>query len=202
MKNYLLAHGFCFNNSYWKNLIGLLNGNVYYYDDNFLDTDNKEYIGIGHSLGFLKLNNSGLKFSHLISVQGFLNFCGDDPKTKKIREYNLEKMIQNFQNNPTDALKNFYKSCGWSENEMPFKNVPNNFLEDLKMMKNKYLHCGIKTTAIATKGDKIVPQIITEDNFSGLKNVIIKYYLDDNIIHTLGFDKSEAIIDAINEITN
>ena len=73
MKNYLLAHGFGFNNDYWKNLIPLLDGNIYFLDDPNLD-GSKVYIGIGHSLGFLKLNNSEFKFDALVALQGFLNY--------------------------------------------------------------------------------------------------------------------------------
>ena len=73
MKNYLLAHGFGFTNDYWQNLIPLLDGNISFFNDHNLD-DSKTYIGLGHSLGFLKLNNSGLQFESLVALQGFLNY--------------------------------------------------------------------------------------------------------------------------------
>lgn len=199
MKNYLLAHGFGFTDSYWKNLVPLLTGNIYYYGDSDIDA-NKEYIGIGHSLGFLKLNNSGLNFSHLICVQGFLNFCGNQTKLRKIREYNLEKIIEDFCNDHESALKNFYKACGYNI-EIPITQRKEDLLKDLKMMRKAYKHCGVETIAIATKNDIIVPKIVMDDNFSKISNVTMKY-VEGNICHTLGFDKPEVIIDAIHEITN
>ena len=70
MTNYLLAHGFGFTNDYWQNLVPLLDGNIYFFDDLDLDKD-KTYVGIGHSVGFLKLNNSGLQFDALIACRKF-----------------------------------------------------------------------------------------------------------------------------------
>ena len=71
---YLLCSGFGFDNGYWKNLIPLLDGEYEFFDSSFEASERRDYVGIGHSLGFLKLNNSGIKFrisaavNHLVIV--------------------------------------------------------------------------------------------------------------------------------------
>ena len=110
MKNYLLAHGFGFTNDYWQNLVPQLNGNIHFLSDPNLDKE-KTYIGIGHSLGFLKLNNSGLKFEALVALQGFLNYCGSSVRMQKIREAGIAKVRDRVLTNKNESLRQFRTFC-------------------------------------------------------------------------------------------
>ncbi|MDR3317549.1 MAG: hypothetical protein LBS71_01945 [Puniceicoccales bacterium] len=196
MKHYLLAHGFGFTNDYWNNLIPLLDGNVYYLDTKNLDSQ-QEYIGIGHSFGFLQLNNSKFQFSHLIGLQSFLNFCGNNPHLRKVIEPQLNKIIENYNLNANSTLKNFYEICGYA-GTIP-KNISQKILNsELEMMKKSYAHCGVKTLIIGIKNDSVVSEEVIMDNFSGIHGVTIKI-LDLNVNHTLGFHHSEIVADEIDQ---
>ena len=171
MKNYLLAHGFGFTNDYWQNLVPQLNGNIHFFGDPNLDKE-KTYIGIGHSLGFLKLNNSGLKFEALVALQGFLNFCGSSVRMQKIREAGIAKVRDRVLTNKNESLRQFRTFCGYDKEVKT--NIPLQILlDELKMMENRYEHCGVKTLVIGSADDVIVPMSIINDNFSNLKDVTI-----------------------------
>ncbi|MDR3030793.1 MAG: methyltransferase domain-containing protein [Holosporales bacterium] len=191
-----MAHGLGFSDEYWENLIKKLPGEFIFYREGLLLNKNKHYVGIGHSLGFQKLNNSGIKFDLLFGLQGFLNFCGTDERLKEIRKKNLDKMIKMFQADWQNALESFYQSCDYPGN------IPNNIskedlVRDFELLKTDNKHCGAKTVIIGSYDDRIVPPILIEDNFACLNNVLIKYV--DKAGHSLGFNMSEVIANIIQE---
>ena len=195
MKSYLLAHGFGFTNDYWRNLIPLLDGNIYFFNDSNLDKT-KTYIGIGHSIGFLKLNNSKLRFEALIALQGFLNFCGSSDKMRKIREAELAKFGENVNSHKDECLRKFRELCGYGkdvEADIPLQSL----LDELEMMGKSYEHCGVKTLVIGSTDDVIVPMSIINDNFAHLNNVSILQI--DNGKHALGYFYPEIVVKKIYE---
>jgi hypothetical protein len=194
VKNYILAHGFGFTDDYWQHLVPFLDGKIYYFDDETIDS-HKEYIGIGHSLGFLKLNNSALRFSHLIGLQSFLNFCGHRDGPRKIIESKLKEISHNVEIDPVKTMEIFYQACGY------FASVPENLskktlLSELEMMKENYSHCGVPTMIMGTQGDTIVPPGIIEENFSTISHVTVKI-LDLKTNHSLGFHHPEIVAHGI-----
>lgn len=191
---YLLCHGFGFTNTYWKNLIPLLDYEYEFWYKNFITSPGKIYIGIGHSIGFLKLNNSGIKFKALIGLQGFLNFCGTELNQKNIREKNLNRMIELCSQNPTNFLNFFHKTCGYLEETLEYP-TKEELISDLNMMKHSYPHCKIPTLIIGSNSDKIVDPSILEDNFSNEKFVQLQYI--DNVPHNLGYSKPKETFDMI-----
>jgi len=190
--SYLLCHGFGFTNDYWKNLTPLLNDDYEFFDQS--QHYEKEYIGIGHSIGFQKLNNSGIKFKALIGLQSFLNFCGTDPQIRKLRLDNINRMIDAFSNAPKKALSFFYKFCGHNGN-IPIDINLDILIQDLNSMKNSYEHCGVPTLIIGGTNDDVVSYDIIQNNFSNLQN-IQTISIDINT-HTLGYDKPNVVIDLI-----
>ena len=195
MKNYLLAHGFGFTNDYWQNLTPLLDGAIYFFDAPDLDKS-KTYIGIGHSIGFLKLNNSGLKFEALVALQGFLNYCGSSDRMRKIREAELAKCRENVNLNKNECLRKFREFCGYTQDVLA--DIPLHLLQDeLNMMENSYEHCGVKTLVIGSTDDVIVPMSIINDNFAHLTNVKIMQL--DNGRHALGYLYPELVAKKIYE---
>ena len=192
---YLLCHGFGFNNSYWDNLIPLLDDEYEFFDANFKMSSEKNYVGVGHSLGFLKLNNSGVNFRALVGLQGFLNFCGSEPGHRKILQKNLERMMKECEKNPTRFLKFFHKLCG-HDRQFDLQNFSKeNLINDLKIMRNSYKHCGSPTLILGSHEDKIVEDMILKDNFENKKNIRLRYI--DGVNHTLGFSKPKETVEAI-----
>lgn len=195
MKSYLLAHGFGFNNDYWRNLTPLLSGNIYFFDDPNLDKT-KSYVGIGHSIGFLKLNNSELKFAALVALQGFLNYCGSFERMRKIRETELAKVLNKIIVNKNESLKQFRTFCGYNEDiniDIPLQTL----LDELEMMKKTYEHCGIRTLVIGSSDDVIVPMSIINDNFANLENITIQQIETGR--HALGYIHPKLVANQIYE---
>lgn len=187
---YLLCHGFGFTNEYWNSFVPLLDGNVEFFDKNLRPTSGKNYIGVGHSLGFLKLNNSGIKFRALIGLQGFLNFCGNNPIKKKVLQKNLDRMISAFEKNPKQALAFFYKLCGY-DGKIPSDISREELICDLKIMKSSFDHCKVPTLIIGSEDDQVVAKNILLDNFQNNDLVSLKFL--DGVNHTLGHTKAEKV---------
>lgn len=191
---YLLCSGFGFDNGYWKNLIPLLDGEYEFFDSSFNSFERKDYVGIGHSLGFLKLNNSGIKFQALVGLQGFLNFCSGEPSRNSFLQKNLNRMMMNCERDTERFLEFFRNLCGYEER------VEKNFSKeelrkDLESMKYSYEHCSVPTLIIGSEQDKIVEPRILQDNFSNNPSIQLKYV--DEVNHTLGFSKSAEVFKII-----
>ncbi|MDR1208630.1 MAG: alpha/beta hydrolase [Holosporales bacterium] len=187
--SYLLCHGFCFTHDYWRNLVPLLGGNIAYFDENFV-YDGRPYIGIGHSLGFQKLNNSNVKFDYLVGLQGFTNFCGTESELHKTREDNINRMKKTFEADAVGSLRMFYNACGYKG---PIPSVDSeNLIFELQSMKNKYKcshDCPI--LIIGSNDDEILPPEILDDNFNHVSNAKIKKI--NGVSHLLGFKKPEYV---------
>jgi pimeloyl-[acyl-carrier protein] methyl ester esterase len=187
---YLLCHGFGFSNEYWRNLIPLLDGDIVFFNDNDSLDRNRRYVGIGHSIGFQKLNNSGLEFDCLIGLQGFINFCGSNPSMKNEREANLDHMLRIFTEDAAKGLEFFYRVCKYP-GPIP-KNIDANILtEDLRSMKESYRHCGCSTLIIGSEQDEIVPLSVIKDNFQNVRNVTVEEI--SGVPHSLGFHEPEKV---------
>ena len=187
---YLLCHGFGFTDEYWDNLIPLLDRDFEFFDKNFRTTSGKNYVGIGHSLGFLKLNNSGIKFRALIGLQGFLNFCGTNPEMNKLLQKNLDRTVLAFEKNPKQALAFFYKLCGY-DGKIPSNISREELIRDLKIMKSSFDHCKVSTLIIGSEDDQVVEKNILLDNFQNNDLVSLKFL--DGVNHTLGYTKAEEV---------
>ena len=195
MKRYLLAHGFGFTNDYWKNLVPLLDGEVHFLDDAGLDVS-KTYIGIGHSIGFLHLNNSGVRFEALVALQGFLNFCGSTERMRKVREAGVEKVRAELLRDKVASLTRFRSACGYHEPvdaDIPMQRL----LAELDMMTEAYRHCGVRTLVIGGKDDAIVPMSLIRDNFGNLRNVSI--IQTDGVGHSLGYNMATFVAEKVDE---
>ncbi|MDR1333807.1 MAG: alpha/beta hydrolase [Holosporaceae bacterium] len=190
---FLLCHGFGFTHEYWRNLIPLLDGDVVYFDKNFIE--DRRYIGIGHSIGFQKLNNSAIKFDYLIGLQGFTNFCGTEEEAKEIREQNIDRMMEMYGTNATKSLQMFHNICGY-DGSMPENVIAEELIADLQSMKRKYeCRCDCPILIIGSDDDEIVPPSILDDNFKHMQNVSLKKI--NNVSHLLGFKKAEEVAEKI-----
>ena len=191
---YLLCHGFGFTDDYWKNLIPFLDDKYEFWNEDIQKNSTESYVGIGHSIGFLKLNNSIIKFKALVGLQGFLNFCGIDPKQKIVRIKNLDRMMEACAKDSQKFLRFFYKVCGYPE-RVPHENSSEKLIADLKMMKLSYPHCGVPTLIIGSHEDKIVEPSILEDDFG--KDRMIKVDYIDGVLHNLGYSMPKETFEMI-----
>ena len=196
---YLLCHGFGFCDDYWNNLIPYLDCEYEFYNEDFSADTDKDYIGIGHSLGFLKLNNSGIKFKALIGLQGFLNFCGEEITRKQRLEKTLDRMIDQCLADHNRFLKFFYNLCGYQLEPNLSKFDKHQLISDLNTMRYKYEHCGARTLIIGSKQDRVVEHSILLDNFEDNENVQLKYI--NQVNHTLGFSKASDVFALIKNFT-
>ncbi|MDR1907549.1 MAG: hypothetical protein LBQ43_01670 [Holosporales bacterium] len=204
---YVFCSGFGFSKDYWSPLVDLLGASnvVYYQKGHILFTELERRsdicIGVGHSFGFLELNNSNIHFDFLIGLQGFLDFCGSNPRMRCVRENLLDKMIGNFEEDPKRALEDFYRNCEYTPgaSAVPANNVDaDTLIGDLKKLKQRYKHCGTPCFIIGTAHDKIVPASIIEDNFASISNVRISCVKNVSG-HTLGYSAPEKVVEFINE---
>lgn len=205
--NYLFCHGFGFSDDYWDGFVQLLehfsgedNCSCEFFDAKFTPDKNTEYIGIGHSVGFLKLNNfkrqnPKMRMKALVGLQGFLDFCGSDPAKRKTRIENLDKMIRVFGKNPENALRFFWRACGYPTEgtAIPTNLSKNELIADLELMKCSFAHCSVPTLIIGSFEDTIVEPCVLFDNFcsSYLKEAqnILQLSVINGVNHTLGFSK-------------
>ncbi len=192
---YLLCHGFGFCNDYWKNLIPFLDHEYAFYDKDFTPSTENDYIGIGHSLGFLKLNNSRINFKALIGLQGFLNFCGEEIERKERLQKTLDRMTAKCLLDHKRFLKFFYSLCGYSNSTDLSKIKPEQLLQDLELMRHSYTHCNAATLIIGSKYDRVVEHAILLDNFENKMNIRLEYI--NNVNHTLGFHEAKNVFDLI-----
>lgn len=197
---FVLASGFTYSNNYFDEIIKFLPEKSYvFYEGQTINQSNKVTIGIGHSLGFLKLNNSKIKFDYLIGLGGFINFCGDDSRLHNIRKKFLIDMIKKLQLNPQDTILGFQQQCGFcpysSENKKyeEMLNEINLFFDKHTLINNS------KILIIGALDDKIVPKIIIEENFNKFSNVCIKFI---NGLHCIGIQNAKQVADLIFKFTN
>jgi hypothetical protein len=154
----------------------------------------KQYIGLGHSLGFTTLSQSTINFDIIVGLQCFCNFLGQDEKLYKIRKPKLDQMLNSFNINPKACLERFYNICGYNEkleNNLDITDLST----DLQMLYNSFIPRSLPTLIIGGTSDKIVPKSLIEDNFRNCDNMIIKYLPFAG--HTLGYDLSDKIIEII-----
>ncbi len=192
---YLLCHGFGFTHEYWRNFVPLLEkDDVEFFDENFVPDEKKIYVGVGHSLGFLMLNNSGIKFHALIGLQGFLNFCGSDPEKNNMLKTNLDRMILSFKQDLKRSLEFFYNFCGYG-GSIPKNLSLEQLIKELEMMKSSFEHCKAPTLIIGSYDDPVVEKDILIDNFQNKDLITLKFL--DKAVHSLGYQQPREVFNLI-----
>ncbi|WP_338521937.1 hypothetical protein [Candidatus Legionella polyplacis] len=174
-RNYFkfLAEKYFFNMNYYLLDIGYFNSSNMYLLDLLRNKYSKKFIGIGHSLGFLKLLLSSLKFEALIGIQSFINFLGFTKYLRKKRRNEFDILWNFFIRNERNALMFFYKRCGFKNSCN--KNI-NKFIlrKDLRFIYDFNLNFDISVPILilASKDDNIVPIDLIYDNFGKCCNII------------------------------
>ena len=165
-----------------------------------LDDPELEFIGIGHSLGLIKLLNLNIKFKALIGLQSFINFLGIDLKLRVLRTKALNLLIKNFALDPLATLENFYRTIGFNNFRFNQQLQLDQFRlqKDLNLLSLEVqLKSNIPILIIGAKDDIIVPPALLLDNFSNYSSVEIKMLSDGG--HGLGFKHPETIYNNITQ---
>jgi pimeloyl-[acyl-carrier protein] methyl ester esterase len=208
----IFCHGWGFNKYFFAKLAALLAefpsillDSGYFSPKNIakIMPENHEdyYIGIGHSLGFAEILAMPIKWHALVSISSFGEFI--ENKNDKVA---LLSMIRKFKNRPEIVLKDFYKKCGLSADDLAQFMLHNSagldqefLLQDLKRLislniKDKIAELSCPVLVLHALDDQIVngPKII-----SGFSNG--RYFFCNKGGHALGFKRAEFCWEKIKE---
>ncbi|MGL9758663.1 MAG: hypothetical protein ACR5LA_07615 [Wolbachia sp.] len=181
--HFVFCHGWGFDYKFFQPLINKYFSKIPYYcldlgyfgEENLNLPEDGALIGIGHSLGLIKLASLNVKFNGLIGVQAFINFLGFDLQLHKKRKLELKTMIQHFQIDPINTLISFYKSCGVNLIDYNSFNCLNKakLMQDLELLTTVYQLPHTPLLILGATNDTIVPQKLIYDNFKkGIKVIM------------------------------
>jgi len=196
-KMFVFCHGFSLTPDYWNSLLPYFSKeNIQtwdVYDPKFQYTylPDFEYIGVGHSLGLIKLLQSPIPWKCLIGLNAFIDFIAEDDN----RRQQLIRMQQQFVVKPSLTVKNFHQRCGLPKADVQ---LPPQLATDLQAMHQVYhLPQSTPCLILGAHDDLVVPPSVVWHNFQNLDNV--NYHFFDTGRHSLGFTEVEKITCCINE---
>ena len=207
MLGFIFCHGWGYDPSFWNNLKPYFKNHPcifwdlgYFNSSDLRETEisSIKWVGIGHSLGFLKLLNCSIDWYKLVGLQGFINFQGNSSSLNKKRSRDFLRLQNNFEVDPNTTLSNFHKICG---NMRPAYSKINKqtMLDDLVFLNTIYTlkkHCLI----IGSDDDLIVTKELIEDNFAQYMQV--KIVMHNKGLHNLGFNEPEFVKNTIFDFVN
>ena len=219
---FVFYHGFGADASYWNNLAPILTENFpcVFYDagyyknpqnpENILtEHHNTSWIGVGHSMGFMKLLEKHrlgeIKLSGIVGLQSFENFLGNKFLLRSVRMNVLHVMINSFKSNPVETLKGFIATC--DPNASSMRNIcdaseidANLLLHDLNLLKNKVsIPDDMPHLIVVSDKDPIVDKVLIKDNFSDAK-YNVKFWECSG--HTLGYNSAEDVRKILMDFVN
>ncbi len=208
MKKFIFCHGFGASPKFWTplkkhfDLNNCIFWDLGYFEDAKQDMpkaeEHDEWIGIGHSIGFIKLLQSSISFKAVIGLQGFVNFLGNSPTLNKARRPYLEKMVSNFKSFPDQTLLKFYEECGFLFPTNYVKKINfSRLLNDLESLRQDYTTC-LKQTPyliLGSRNDPIVPPKLLGDNFHSVPKARIVIHNEGK--HTLGYTEVKFVFEQI-----
>jgi pimeloyl-[acyl-carrier protein] methyl ester esterase len=201
MIGFIFCHGWSYAPPFWDALKLFFQNyptvmwNLGYYQEStsLLCPQEKEaivWVGVGHSLGFVTLLESGFAFDALIGLQAFTSFLGHDDalRNRRTKEYLFFK--DQFQASPLGHVQDYqhFSETTLPENYYPFLREER-LLNDLKALQTDYtplLEAFQKPTLmLGSRGDMVVPPILLEDNFAHQPSVQLTFHPSKG--HALGY---------------
>lgn len=205
-KCFVFCHGFGLDSSYWTHLRPYFaQHKTVYLDLGYFGQEQMtlffdaslDYIGIGHSLGLMKLMSLNIPFKALIGLNGFVDFLGLDVLLHAHRMRELAHLTRHFFRAPGVALSQFYQRAGVMFDGLV--NGPINqkkLLDDLdSLLTPRAIPPSIPMLILGSSDDKIVPPALIEANFSHHPQVRIEIL--NQAKHGLGYLKSEVVYQKI-----
>ncbi|WP_250294746.1 hypothetical protein [Wolbachia endosymbiont of Oedothorax gibbosus] len=169
----------------------------YFGEENLDLPEDSTFIGVGHSLGLIKLASLNVKFNALIGIQAFVNFLGFDLRLHKKRELELKAMIQHFQMDPVDTLISFHKRCGVNYNSFNCLNKAK-LMQDLELLTTSHQLPHTPLLILGAMNDTIVSQELIYDNF----NKDVKVAMHSRGYHSLGLCEHHFVYEQIISFCN
>ena len=201
---YIFSHGWAFDSSYWNNLLLyfknnkciVLDQNYYTAEKNInpvkLDS-NIHWIGIGHSLGLIKLLQKYPKLYAIVGLQAFSHFVGYNEKIRQRRLVELNLIKKNFTSNPLETVMKFN---GYKKNSLNFDIL----LKDIDLLFQDHSNLVfnyIPTLILYTNDDQVVPTKIIYDNFANIQKIKLKQLPASQ--HKLGMYNSSQVANQIQD---
>lgn len=165
--------------------------------DDLSQSDNT-FIGIGHSLGLIKLASLNIEFKALIGMQAFTNFLGFDSQLYKKRKLELSAMIKHFRMNPIDTLTSFHKRCGINHNFSSHFNKAK-LMRDLQSLTAMHQLPNVPLLILGAVNDSTVPLELIYDNFGRNK---VKIVVHNKGHHCLGLYERDFVYEQIANFLN
>ncbi|GHT92742.1 hypothetical protein FACS1894122_06970 [Alphaproteobacteria bacterium] len=148
-----------------------------------------EWIGIGHSIGFVKLLEKEKNLRAIVGLQSFVNFLSDDPQLHRKRSMILEKTIAAFEKYPVEVWREFRQDSPEISLEQLNYDL---LLEDLKKLRLKYfVPAGLEHMILATRDDPVLDAAVVEGDFPDK----VKFLECPG--HCLGYKNAKAVYDEI-----
>jgi pimeloyl-[acyl-carrier protein] methyl ester esterase len=209
---FIFCHGFGFDSSFWQPLIPWFSGQElvfwdlgYFADESLpiIDTESFDYIGIGHSLGFMKLLSLKIPFQALIGLNGFINFLGFETTLRQQRTREWISLKKHFQRNPIATLTQFYQRVGVTV-DLHTKSKINHekLMQDFVFLATtEKLGLNYPILLLSSAEDSIVPKKIIEDNFLNQSSIILEtigqQQTQTPVPHGLGYLHSDWVFQRI-----
>ena len=198
MKPHLVfCHGWALDDHYWDHLRPYLAAysstvlDLGYFDSQKpfeIEIKAAPLVGIGHSLGLIKLASLDLPFKAFIGLNAFMDFLGNAPTLRRHRQRAWDQLAQDFETDPQKTLLSFYQKCGFDE---PYTQD----IQGLQVAKLQHdlnqlrvpikLPSSIPVLILGSQKDAIVPLFLLEDNFSGQSQVTTRLLPGKS--HALGY---------------
>ncbi len=202
---FVFCHGWGFDYKFFQPLINEYFSQVpyhcldlgYFGEENLDLPEDSTFIGVGHSLGLIKLASLNVKFNALIGIQAFVNFLGFDLRLHKKRELELKAMIQHFQMDPVDTLISFHKRCGVNYNSFNCLNKAK-LMQDLELLTTSHQLPHTPLLILGAMNDTIVSQELIYDNF----NKDVKVAMHSRGYHSLGLCEHHFVYEQIISFCN
>lgn len=202
------CHGWGFDPSFWSPLLPSFSDypcklwNLGYDGELLLplpDSSADRWIAVGHSLGFRKLMESKFHWGGAVAVQGFYDFLGSEPRMRKIRQRFLDRMRQNWKENPGQTVQHFYETCALSQSSF-LKNPPvlkriESDLNSLAVPGNFSWPLTIPHRVLGSRNDLVVSAALMESEWASGK---IEW--SETAGHTLGFFESDFVAESIHSL--
>ncbi len=202
---FVFCHGFGFDSTFWNPLRPYFSRmNTVYLDLGYfgessslakteLYDQSTEYIGIGHSLGLMKLMSLNIPFKCLIGLHGFVNFLGFNTQLHRRRQRELMHLTGQFSSSPELTLGQFYQRTGVDFN-VPKTGLLNRMklLDDLTSLAHPVpVPADIPMLVLGSNDDKIIPPELIEDNFAHHPHVTIDIL--NQAQHGLGYLQPDVV---------
>ena len=197
MTHLVFCPGFSYSPDYWVNLVPLLpdftihHMDLGYFGDPIIPDIDEPVIGIGHSLGLIKLMQQNYQFKALIGLNGFVNFLGSDPDIHKRRALELDTFELLIHTSPGIALNFFHHRCGVTLNQLSLNKE--RLLSDLDLLRQSF-PAPDNLTLIATQDDIVCPPELIWDNFGESEVTML-----DSGGHGLGYNQAAEIVAIIKD---